>query len=68
MEPPSRPLREALPGSDPQGGRGSGDGQSAAPQERSRVRELIEGRGAEVLFLPPYSPDFNPIEEAFSRK
>ena len=32
-----------------------------------RVRELIEGSGAEVLFLPPYSPDFSPIEEAFSK-
>jgi len=32
-----------------------------------RVRELIEGAGAEVLFLPPYSPDFSPIEEAFSK-
>jgi len=32
-----------------------------------RVRELIEGEGAEVLFLPPYSPDFNPIEQAFSK-
>jgi transposase len=30
-----------------------------------RVRELIEGAGAEILFLPPYSPDFSPIEEAF---
>ena len=29
-----------------------------------RVRELIEGAGAEVLFLPPYSPDFSPIEES----
>jgi transposase len=27
-----------------------------------RVREMIEGAGAEVLYLPPYSPDFNPIE------
>ena len=27
-----------------------------------RVRELIEGAGAQVLYLPPYSPDFNPIE------
>ena len=26
------------------------------------VRETIEGAGAEVLYLPPYSPDFNPIE------
>ena len=32
-----------------------------------RVRELIEGRGCELLYLPPYSPDFNPIEEAFSK-
>ena len=32
-----------------------------------RVRELVEGSGAEVLFLPPYSPDFSPIEEAFSK-
>src|SRR5215211_5237439 len=27
----------------------------------------VEGAGAEVLFLPPYSPDFSPIEEAFSK-
>jgi transposase len=32
-----------------------------------RVKELIEGRGCELLYLPPYSPDFNPIEEAFSK-
>ena len=32
-----------------------------------RARELIEGRGCQLLFLPPYSPDFNPIEEAFSK-
>jgi transposase len=32
-----------------------------------RVREMIEGVGARVLYLPPYSPDFNPIEEAFSK-
>jgi transposase len=32
-----------------------------------RVRELVEGRGAELLFLPSYSPDFSPIEEAFSK-
>jgi transposase len=31
------------------------------------VRELIEGAGCQVLFLPPYSPDFNPIEQAFSK-
>jgi transposase len=32
-----------------------------------KVRELIEGRGCELLYLPPYSPDLNPIEEAFSK-
>jgi transposase len=33
----------------------------------SCVRELIEGKGCELLYLPPYSPDLNPIEEAFSK-
>ena len=32
-----------------------------------RVKELIEARGATLLFLPAYSPDFSPIEEAFSK-
>jgi len=32
-----------------------------------RAERLIEGAGATLLFLPPYSPDFNPIEEAFSK-
>jgi transposase len=32
-----------------------------------RVRELVEERGCEVLFLPPYSPDLNPIEGAFAK-
>jgi transposase len=31
------------------------------------VRALIEARGCRLLFLPPYSPDFSPIEEAFSK-
>jgi transposase len=33
----------------------------------SKIRELIEAQGCELLFLPPYSPDLNPIEEAFSK-
>jgi len=33
----------------------------------SRIRELIEARGCELLYLPPYSPDLNPIEEAFAK-
>jgi transposase len=32
-----------------------------------RIRELIEDRGCELIYLPSYSPDFNPIEEAFSK-
>jgi transposase len=32
-----------------------------------RVRELIEARGAELLFVPSYSPELNPIEQAFSK-
>jgi transposase len=31
------------------------------------VRCLIAATGAELLYLPPYSPDFNPIEQAWSR-
>ncbi len=31
------------------------------------IREAIEAVGAELRFLPPYSPDFNPIEKAFSK-
>ena len=33
----------------------------------STVRAAIEAAGAELRFLPPYSPDFNPIENAFSK-
>ena len=33
----------------------------------SRIRELIEERGCELIYLPPYSPDLNPIEEAFAK-
>ena len=31
------------------------------------VRDAIEHMGAKLMFLPPYSPDFNPIENAFSK-
>jgi len=33
----------------------------------ARVRQLIEERGCQLLFLPAYSPDFSPIEETFSK-
>jgi transposase len=32
-----------------------------------RVRQMIEAAGACVLYLPPYIPDFNPIENAFAK-
>jgi transposase len=35
--------------------------------KRAAARQLIEAAGAELRFLPPYSPDFNPIEMAFSK-
>jgi transposase len=35
--------------------------------KRSATRELIEAAGAAVLFLPPYSPDLNPIEMIFAK-
>lgn len=38
-----------------------------APHKRAQVRETITTRGAELRFLPPYSPDLNPIENAFAK-
>ena len=35
--------------------------------KRSRTRQLIESAGAKLLFLPPYSPDLNPIEMIFAK-
>jgi len=35
--------------------------------KRTAARDLIEEAGATLRFLPPYSPDFNPIEMAFSK-
>jgi transposase len=35
--------------------------------KRSRTRELICACGAQVLYLPPYSPDLNPIENVFAK-
>jgi transposase len=32
-----------------------------------RVKEIVEGAGCELVYLPPYSPDYNPIEQAFSK-
>lgn len=38
-----------------------------AAHKAAGVRNAIEAAGASLLYLPPYSPDFNPIENAFSR-
>jgi transposase len=38
-----------------------------ASYKMAGVRQLIESVGATLLYLPPYSPDFNPIEMAFSK-
>ena len=35
--------------------------------KRHRIRELIEAAGARLVFLPPYSPDLNPIELVFAK-
>ena len=38
-----------------------------AHRPKKRVRELIEARGCELMYLPSYSPDYNTIEEAFAK-
>ena len=38
-----------------------------AAYKGKRVRELVEGRGCEVLHLPAHSPGFSPTEETFSK-
>ncbi len=35
--------------------------------KRPKVSALIEAAGASLLYLPPYSPDFNPIEKLFAK-
>nr|WP_255346429.1 IS630 family transposase [Asticcacaulis sp. YBE204] len=35
--------------------------------KRASAKDSIENAGAKLVFLPPYSPDFNPIEKAFSK-
>ena len=38
-----------------------------AAHKRPQIRQMIEAAGATVLYLPPYSPDFNPIEMIWSK-
>jgi transposase len=37
------------------------------PHKNAKVRQLIEAAGAELRYLPAYSPDLNPIEQAFAK-
>lgn len=39
---------------------------NAAFHKAGRIQKLIEGAGCQLLYLPPYSPDFNPIERCWS--
>ena len=39
---------------------------NAAFHKSNKTKELIEQAGATLVFLPPYSPDFNPIEQDFA--
>jgi transposase len=38
-----------------------------SPHKNPRVRDWIESAGCRLLYLPPYSPDFNPIENLWSK-
>ncbi len=39
---------------------------NASFHKEKKTRELIEGAGCHLLYLPPYSPDFNPIENVWA--
>ena len=40
---------------------------SSSSHKSAAVRQVIKAAGARLWFLPPYSPDLNPIEQAFSK-
>jgi transposase len=42
-------------------------GDNVRPQQGEAVRAEVAARGCRIRFLPAYSPDFNPLEEAFSK-
>jgi transposase len=63
-----RDLRAALPGPERSNTERRWRGTTSSPQEPKSERTPRRcGSGGSVLFLPPYSPDFSPIEEAFSK-
>ncbi len=47
--------------------RDSGHSDNLGAHRPKRIRELIEQRGCELVYLPAYSPEYNPIEEAFAK-
>ncbi|MBX3400999.1 MAG: transposase [Gemmataceae bacterium] len=59
-------LRRAATGQGPDGRRHRGVGQLAS-HKVAGIREAIEGVGAMLVYLSPYSPDLNPIEQAFAK-
>jgi transposase len=38
------------------------------PHKRAEIKQMVEGAGCRLLFLPRYSPDFNPIEPCWSKR
>ena len=63
---PSRPMSSRC--SSPSCAPATSSSWTTSPATREpTVRALIEAAGASLLFLPPYSPDFNPIENAFAK-
>jgi transposase len=54
-------------GADAAAGAGGGAGSLKRPSAAARIRQVIEARHCHLLFLPPYSPDCTPIEQAFSK-
>ncbi len=41
---------------------------NCAIHKSDMLRQVVEAQGCLLIFLPPYSPDFNPIEESFSAR
>ncbi len=60
-----RSLPGARLGADSEARADGGHGQPLKAHKGGKVKEIIEGRGCELLYLPPYSPDLNPIEQVF---
>jgi hypothetical protein len=62
-----RGLRGAGARSEPRARTDSDHGQPRRPQAKEDQGALIEEQDCELLYLPAYSPDYNPIEEAFAK-